>query len=436
MESIFDSIVRPQSLLGQCAPGLYQANVNTTTGTQMVMVCIMPDCKNSQEQNRSDEGSEILHFKYPIMRKWLATMVIVLRPLMRELLKVDNLELCDQLGPFTNKGVCFDKKQLLDLFQYVGRRCVGLAYMGYNIFRSIHVSDTCLEGLGRGKGIDDAVLKRIFNRGNHGESSRKRNYHQVSHVATIAEESTFDHQVGGVLGAARMVAERMRGGDGAGASSTTVVNATLPPVPVPAASVPLAPLLSVAPTPAEQITLNAQRLEMLKLEIILKGGSAASVVAPVASQGGGAAPSAEGVTERKGKRKAQGGQGEDHVEKAPKMGSQQSTSPQESTAPQESTEPMGAGIYTNKKDMVKRMRELVAEVWSKCKKDRKMVKSDGTAVGDTLGATLKRLESKPASFKNTVFNEKLREEVRKIDSAFEESFFKTFASAYKLSKAM
>ena len=316
---------------------------------------------------------------------------------------------------------------------------MGLAYMGYNIFRSIHVSDTCLEGLGRGKGIDDAVLKRIFNRGNHGESSRKRNYHQVSHVVTIAEESTFDHQAGGVLGAARMVAERLRG-DGAGASSTTVVNAALSPVPVPAASVPIAPLLSVAPTPAEQITLNAQRLEILKLEIILKGGSAASVVAPVASQGGGAAPSAEGVTETKGKRKAQGGQGEDHVEKAPKMGSQQSTLPQESTAPQQSTspqeftEPMGAGIYMNmnKKDMVKEMRELVGKVWSKCKEDTKMVKSDGTAVGGTLGATLKRLESNPAFFKNTVYNEKLREEVRKKNSAFEESFFKTFKTAYKL----
>ncbi len=87
-------------------------------------------------------------------------------------------------------------------------------------------------------------------------------------------------------------------------------------------------------------------------------------------------------------------------------------------------------------NMVKRMRVLVDQVWSKCKKDRTLVKSNGKAVGGTLGATLKRLQSKPRWFKNTVFNDKLRAEVRKIDKDFEELFFATFPTPYFVEQAM
>ena len=73
------------------------------------------------------------------MQKWLAMMLVLLRPLMRELLKGtgkdgNGQELCDEVGPLYTDGMCFDAKKLRMFFREMGTQLITLPYWGHTTF--------------------------------------------------------------------------------------------------------------------------------------------------------------------------------------------------------------------------------------------------------------------------------------------------------------
>lgn len=66
----------------------------------------------------------------------LAVMLVILRPLMRELLR-EGQRLCDEVGPFTASGELFTDKQRRHLFRHARWNFLGIPMWGYNINRSV-----------------------------------------------------------------------------------------------------------------------------------------------------------------------------------------------------------------------------------------------------------------------------------------------------------
>lgn len=135
MDAVMNAILRPQDLLGMIAGLVYMIMDRAPTGEfGYVMEAPLPEFyKNDEAMHRSVGGGECCHIKDPDMHKWLVVMLVILRPLMRDLLADfqeerlkkgvcapgdEEAKLCEELGPFDKNGKCFTVSKLQSFFQY------------------------------------------------------------------------------------------------------------------------------------------------------------------------------------------------------------------------------------------------------------------------------------------------------------------------------
>jgi hypothetical protein len=124
------------------------------------------------------------------MEKQLAVMLVLLRPLMRELLPAGQ-QLCDEVGPFTAKGELFTDTQLQHLFEHVGWKFLGIPKWGYNINRSVHTTNTCNVAFQLGQDANSPLMWSVHHQSRMSKSLMRGNYCQASHrVQNLDRNST------------------------------------------------------------------------------------------------------------------------------------------------------------------------------------------------------------------------------------------------------
>ena len=222
MDAVMNAILRPQDLLGMIAGLVYMIMDRAPTGEfGYVMEAPLPEFyKNDKAMNRSVGGGECCHIKDPEMHKWLVVMLVILRPLMRDLLADfdKELKLCDELGPFDKDGTVFTVEKLQSFFQYIGKSLVALPHWGYNILRTSSLSDVAFLALANNDPMDAPFIKRKLAAMRTTEDVFTRHYNAVVGRANRVDPYSMDSRIAGIGGIHRERA-RVTAGSSSGSSS-------------------------------------------------------------------------------------------------------------------------------------------------------------------------------------------------------------------------
>lgn len=156
------------------------------------------------------------------MHKWLVVMLVILRPLMRDLLADfqeervcapgdEEAKLCEELGPFDKYGKCFTVKRLHDFFKYLGKSLIGLPHWGYNILRTATLSDTAFLALANNDAMDAPFIKRKLAAMRTTEDVFKRHYCAVVCRVNCVDPESIDSRIAGFAGLHRERAKLAKG---------------------------------------------------------------------------------------------------------------------------------------------------------------------------------------------------------------------------------
>ncbi|CBJ26196.1 conserved unknown protein [Ectocarpus siliculosus] len=164
VDAVLNACLRCQDLLGMFAFASYMMTfVSPKKAPTEVMEVVLPlTAKDTRASDGSIQGTACVHLKRPDMHRWLAVLLVLLRPLMREHLQGSGKQLCLEVGPFDANGKLFTNSKLLDLFQYAGKHFLGLPRWGYNINRTVHTSNATFLALAQGEGSNAPWVEKVF----------------------------------------------------------------------------------------------------------------------------------------------------------------------------------------------------------------------------------------------------------------------------------
>ncbi|CAM9275966.1 unnamed protein product, partial [Ectocarpus sp. 8 AP-2014] len=198
IDAVLNACLRCQDLLGMYAFASYMMTFTSPTGTLTeVMEVVLPlTAKNTRASDDTVQGTACVHLKRTEMRRWLAVMLVLLRPLMREHLRASGRHLCLEVGPFDGRGQLFSTTKLLDLFRCAGQHFLGLPRWGYNINRSIHTSNATFLALARDEGVDTPWVERTFGKARQSHARTVGTYSSTE--ARFSSQEGMDHAAGGI----------------------------------------------------------------------------------------------------------------------------------------------------------------------------------------------------------------------------------------------
>lgn len=178
IDAVLNACLRCQDLLGMYAFASYMMTFTSPKGTLTeVMEVVLPlTAKNTRASDDTVTGTACAHLKRKEMRGWLAVMLVLVRPLMREHLRCSGRQLCLEVGPFDDKGQLFSRSKLFELSQYAGRHFLGLPRWGYNINRSIHTSNVAFLVLALNEGVEAPWVERTLSKARQSHEQTTRNY--------------------------------------------------------------------------------------------------------------------------------------------------------------------------------------------------------------------------------------------------------------------
>lgn len=240
--------------------------------------------KNTRSTDKSPDGTCITHFKAPEMEKEFAVMLVVLRLLMRKLLP-EGQRLCDEVGPFTASGEVFTDTQLQHLFEHVGWNLLGILKWGYNINRSLQVSNTC-NGFQQAKDANSALMWSVHHQSRMSKDQMQSNYNQASHRVQNMDRNSDVSRCGSLKRGAEMrvlLARRMD-------KEQTPADYTAPN---PSAFAPVEPARTAWPPPPvfAPVAASSSTPTAELLRLLAERGVVVSSTPGVATGGGVASPS-------------------------------------------------------------------------------------------------------------------------------------------------
>lgn len=184
MDSVTAGCLRPSDSIGCQA-----ARVHALRGA---MNFVMPrGAKNEEALLESELGLALVHRKSKHCEKPAAVMIVIVRKMIRGLLLEEGKghELGSGVGPFTEKGKCFNLSQLRELYKYVGERALGLCNFTHNILRTMHVTEVSLDCLKKGVPMDGDEIQALSNASRHGSATIKH-YRLSINAVHVAEHGT------------------------------------------------------------------------------------------------------------------------------------------------------------------------------------------------------------------------------------------------------
>lgn len=202
-DSVTSACLRPEDYVGVNVGDTHVISKKDRDGNEVtkVRVVLPAECKNREHLHASNSGVAVNHTKDDAVADGFVVMVIIARPLMKKLLaeKVEeeqrklkeeggsNLSkrmndigrkyrLTEKLCPFTENGEAYNNSKMYDLYQYVGRRALGIPFFGLNVLRSVHVTKVVRHCLLNGIDPNHPDVVRLFALARHGEDERIKTY--------------------------------------------------------------------------------------------------------------------------------------------------------------------------------------------------------------------------------------------------------------------
>ena len=276
IDAVLNACLRCQDLLGMFAFASYMMTfVSPKNASTEVMEVVLPlTAKNTRASDGSVQGTACVHLKRPDMHRWLAVLLVLLRPLMREHLRGSEKQLCLEVGPFDANGKLFTNSKLLDLFQYAGKHFLGLPRWGYNINRTVHTSSATFLAMAREEGVDAPWVEKVFGQARQSHERTKGTYSSTE--ARYSSQEGMQYAAGGILPVCDAL-EAATSAASAPAPGPSVAPAFTVATPTPVSSV--TPALVPAVTPVTMVApvvapTAAEQIEMMKLQLAMKQADA------------------------------------------------------------------------------------------------------------------------------------------------------------------